>query len=72
MIDHDVSSELDAVCAQLDAVRQAVAEEVDRTWTSPWKSPDTVDAKVRARLAGHAGYQALRVRKRELEEGQLS
>jgi hypothetical protein len=72
MIDHDLSSELDAVCAQLDAVRQAVAEEVERTWPSAWKSPDTVDAKVRARLAGHAGYQALRVRKRELEEGRPS
>jgi hypothetical protein len=72
MIDHDVSTELDAICTELDTVRRAVAEEVDRTWTSPWKSPDTVDAKVRARLAGHAEYQALRVRKRQLEEGQRS
>ncbi|MDQ1504448.1 MAG: hypothetical protein QOD57_2175, partial [Actinomycetota bacterium] len=39
------------------------------TWTSAWKSPDTVDAKVRARLAGHKEYQALRVRQRELEKG---
>ena len=68
MIDN-VTPELDAVCVQLDAVRQAVASEVDRTWTSPWKSPETVDAKVRARLAGHKEYQALRVRKRELETG---
>ena len=69
MIDN-VNAELDAVCAQLDAVRQAVASEVDRTWTSAWKSPETVDAKVRARLAGHGEYQALRARKRELEQGQ--
>jgi len=68
MIDN-VTPELDAVCVQLDAVRRAVASEVDRTWTSPWKSPETVDAKVRARLAGHKEYQALRVRKRELETG---
>jgi len=68
MIDN-VTPELDAVCVQLDAVRQAVASEVDRTWTSAWKSPETVDAKVRARLAGHKEYQALRVRKRELETG---
>jgi hypothetical protein len=66
MIDN---AELDAVCAQLDAVRRAVAGEVERTWTSPWKSPDTVDAKVRARLAGHKQYQELRARKRRLEEG---
>ena len=69
MIDNDLSAELDAVSVQLDAVRRAVADEVDRTWTSAWKSPDTVDAKVRARLAGHREYQALRTRKRELEQG---
>lgn len=68
----NVSLELDAVCRQLEAVRQAVASEVDSTWTSPWKSPDTVDAKVRARLAGHREYQALRARKRELEQGPFS
>jgi len=68
MIDN-VSAELDAVETQLDTVRRAVASEVDRTWTSPWKSPETVDAKVRARLAGHQEYQALRARKRELEGG---
>ena len=45
MIDN-VNAELDAVCTQLDAVRRAVALEVESTWTSPWKSPDTVDAKV--------------------------
>jgi hypothetical protein len=65
----NMRNELDAVCAQLDAVRQAVASEVDRTWTSAWKSPETVDAKVRARLAGHREYQALRTRKRQLEQG---
>ena len=65
----NVSTELKAVRVQLDAVRQAVAAEVDSTWTSAWKSPDTVDAKVRARLAGHKEYQALRVRIRELEKG---
>jgi len=66
---NNVSAELEAVRAQLDTVRQAVAAEVDSTWTSAWKSPDTVDAKVRARLAGHKEYQALRVRQRELEKG---
>ena len=66
---NNVSAELEAVRVQLDAVRQAVAADVDSTWTSAWKSPDTVDAKVRARLAGHKEYQALRVRQRELEKG---
>ena len=72
MIDDDVSTELAAIRLQLDTVRRAVADEVERTWTSAWKSPDTVDAKVRARLAGHAEYQALRARTRQLEEGQPS
>jgi hypothetical protein len=71
MIDK-LSTELEAVCTQLDAVRRAVASEVESTWPSAWKSPDTVDAKVRARLAGHREYQALRARKRELEGGPLS
>jgi len=65
----NTSAELEAVRVELDAVRKAVAAEVDNTWTSAWKSPDTVDAKVRARLAGHKEYQALRVRQRELEKG---
>ena len=69
MIYNELSTELDAVCVQLDAVRRAMVDEVDRTWTSPWKSPDTVDAKVRARLAGHSEYQTLRARKRDLEQG---
>ena len=68
MIDN-VNAELDAVRTQLDALRRTVAAEVDSTWTSAWKSPDTVDAKVRARLAGHKEYQALRHRIRELEKG---
>jgi hypothetical protein len=65
----NASAELQAVRAELDALRRTIAAEVDSTWTSAWKSPDTVDAKVRARLAGHKEYQALRIRIRELEKG---
>ncbi|HEV8420668.1 MAG TPA: hypothetical protein VGR13_04865 [Actinomycetota bacterium] len=64
--------ESDDLRLQLDSIREAVAIEVDRTWTSPWKSPETVDAKLRARLAGHGGYQALRVRQRELDQQRRS
>ncbi|MEW6472489.1 MAG: hypothetical protein AB1679_09465 [Actinomycetota bacterium] len=60
--------ESDDLRLQMDTLRQVTASEVERGWTSPWKSPDTVDAKVRARLAGHQGYQALRRRQRELDE----
>jgi hypothetical protein len=68
----NASAELQAVRAELDALRRTIADEVDSTWTSAWKSPDTVDAKVRARLAGHKEYQALRARKRQLEQGASS
>ena len=60
--------ESDDLRLEMDHLRHSVAGEVDRMWTSAWKSPDTVDAKVRARLAGHAPYQALRARRRELDE----
>ena len=68
----DADRESDALLLRLGAIREAVAADVDRTWSSPWKSPDTVDAKLRARLAGHGEYQALRVRQRELEEQRRS
>ena len=64
----DRQRESDDLRLEMEDVRHAVAGDVDRTWTSAWKSPDTVDAKVRARLAGHGGYQSLRVRQRELAE----
>jgi hypothetical protein len=64
--------ELDDLRLRLDAIREAVASDIDRTWPSAWKSPETVDAKVRARLAGHGAYQALRVRQRELDEQRRS
>ena len=65
----NLTTELQAVRAELDTIRRAVAADVDRTWPSAWKSPETVDAKIRARLAGHAEYQALRVRERALTQG---
>ena len=64
--------ESDDLRLEMEHVRQSVAGEVDRGWTSAWKSPDTVDAKVRARLAGHGAYQALRHRQRELNDLCLS
>lgn len=70
-LERDLASadrEADDLRLHMDTLRHAVASEVDRTWTSAWKSPDTVDAKVRARLAGHQEYQTLRHRQRELDD----
>jgi hypothetical protein len=63
----EADRESDDLQLQMVAVRQAVADDVDQRWPSPWKSPETVDAKLRARLAGHAAYQGLRGRQRELD-----
>lgn len=60
--------ESDDLGLEMETLRHKVASDVDSTWPSAWKSPETVDAKVRARLAGHREYQALRVRHRELGE----
>jgi glycine betaine/choline ABC-type transport system substrate-binding protein len=60
--------EKDDLRLQMDTVRQAVASEVESGWSSPFKSEDTLDAMVRARLAGRAEYQTLRARQRELDE----
>lgn len=64
------SREMDDVRLRMDTIREAVATEVDSGWGSPWKSPDTVDAMLRARLTGRSEYQELRRRQRELEERQ--
>lgn len=64
--------EIGDVCGRMDAIREAVGGEVDSGWASPWKSPDTVDVMIRARLTSHGEYQALRTRHRELEELQRS
>lgn len=60
--------ETDDVRLRMDMIRQVVASEVESSWTSPWKTPETVDAKVRARLSGHGEFRALMARQRELDE----
>jgi hypothetical protein len=60
--------EKDELRQRMDTIQQAVTSEVDRTWPSPFRGEEAMDAKVRARLTGHAEYQALRARRRELDE----
>jgi hypothetical protein len=60
--------ETEDIRVRMETIHQEVAGEVESAWTSAFKSEDTVDAKVRARLSGHQEYQALRARRRELEE----
>lgn len=68
----EADEEIGDVRLRMDKIREAVTKEVDSGWTSPWKSPDTFDVMVRARLSGNGEYQALRTRHRELEELQES
>jgi hypothetical protein len=64
----EADEEAEDIRQRMETIRQEVASEVDSGWSSAFKSEDTVDAKVRARLSGHKEYQALRARRRELEE----
>ncbi len=60
--------ETEDIRQRMETIHQEVASEVESGWTSAFKSEATMDAKVRARLSGHKEYQALRTRRRELEE----
>jgi hypothetical protein len=60
--------ETDDVRVRMDTIRQAVVNQVESGWSSPWKSPETVDAKVRAWLSGNGEFQALLARQRKLAE----
>ena len=68
----EADQETEDIRQRMETIHQEVASEVDSSWTSAFKSEDTVDAKVRARLSGHREYQALRARRRELEEQRRS
>ena len=68
----EADQETEDIRQRMETIRAEVAGEVDSGWTSAFKSADTVDAKVRARLSGHPEYQALRARRRQLEEQRRS
>jgi hypothetical protein len=67
-------SDLDALRAELDQARQRMAvirdevsADVEAKWTTPWRTPDVFELKVRTRLAGHREYRTLQEQVREGE-----
>lgn len=75
----EVQSRLDAARGELqelhrrmDAIKQEVADEVDRRWESTARNPQMFDVKVSARLSAHEEYQSLMGRVREAEQVEAS
>lgn len=52
---------------RMERIKEDVAADVEANWPAMWRSPELVDAKVRARLSGHEQYQELLHRVREME-----
>ncbi len=62
-----VQQELTQLRERMAVIRQETADEVDRKWGSPYRSPDVFDLKVQARLQGNEEYRKLRVRVKDAE-----
>ncbi len=52
---------------RMSVIREEVTADVEAKWTTPWRTPDVFELKVRARLAGHREYRELQDRVREGE-----
>lgn len=62
----EVRARRQALEAKMDEYRAATEAEVLKAWTSPWRGPDTVKAKVDARLASNMDFRAALTEAREL------
>jgi len=59
--------ELDQLRERMAAVKEQAAAEVEEKWTSPIRTKDLFDIKVKQKLANNDEYQALQTRIREAE-----
>lgn len=59
--------ELQDLRERMGEIKKEVAADVERRWTTPWRTPDVFDLKVTTRLTGHTEYRSLRVRVKEVE-----
>ncbi|HZS22011.1 MAG TPA: HalX domain-containing protein [Pseudonocardiaceae bacterium] len=59
--------ELDELRERMAAVKEQAATEVEEKWTSPIRTKDLFDIKVKQKLANNDEYQALQTRIREAE-----
>ncbi len=59
--------ELQDLRERMGEIKEEVTADVERKWTTPWRTPDVFDLKVTTRLTGHTEYRSLRVRLKEVE-----
>jgi hypothetical protein len=59
--------ELDQLRERMAEVKEQAAAEVNEKWTSPIRTKDLFDIKVKQRLANNDEYQKLQARIREAE-----
>jgi hypothetical protein len=59
--------ELDQLRERMAALKEQAAAEVESKWTSPIRTKDLFDIKVKQRLQNYGEYQSLQARLREAE-----
>ncbi len=60
-----VRHELEQLNERMAVIKQEAADEVDRKWVSPWRTPQVFDLKVKTRLTSHQEYRSLQERVRD-------
>lgn len=60
--------ELATMRERMAVIKQEAADEVDRKWVSPWRTPDVFDLKVKTRLTSNQEYRSLQGRVKAAED----
>ena len=60
-----VRQELEQLRQRMAVIKQEATVEVDRNWSSPWRTPAMFDLKVKTKLTGHQEYRSLQDRVRD-------
>jgi hypothetical protein len=68
----DAAQELTGMRERMAVIKQEAADEVDRKWTSPWRTPQVFDLKVKTRLTAHEEYRSLQARVRLAEDSRAA
>jgi hypothetical protein len=62
-----VRQELEQLRERMAVIKEEAAADVDRKWGSAWRTQETFDLKVKARLSNSNEYRSLRGRVQEAE-----
>lgn len=52
---------------KMDAIKQEVADDVDRNWSSMWRTDEMFEVQLSARLSAHEEYRSLVGQVRDIE-----